>query len=94
MMLVPIHCPYCESTNVVKRGKTDIGKQRYLCKNENCTHKTFILDYSYNGYLPEVKQKIVDMALNGSGIRNTARVLHISPNTVIDERKKKRILTR
>jgi len=35
-----------------------------------------------------VKQQIVDMALNGSGIRDTARVLHVSTNTVIKELKK------
>ncbi len=37
------------------------------------------------GYLPEVKQQICDMAINGSGIRDTARVLKISPTTVIEE---------
>jgi transposase-like protein len=39
--------------------------------------------------LPEIKEQIVDMALNGSGIRDTARVLKISPTTVINELKKK-----
>jgi insertion element IS1 protein InsB len=47
------------------------------------------LDYSYNGALPEVKARVIDMALNGSGIRDTARVLEISPTTVIRELKKK-----
>jgi IS1 family transposase len=46
------------------------------------------LHYSYNGRLPEVKQQVVDMALNGSGIRDTARVLKISPSTVIKTLKK------
>jgi transposase-like protein len=32
---------------------------------------------------------MIDMALNGSGIRDTARVLKISPTTVITELKKK-----
>ncbi|MCY7394120.1 MAG: hypothetical protein LH647_22275 [Leptolyngbyaceae cyanobacterium CAN_BIN12] len=41
------------------------------------------------GYLPEVKQQIVYMAVNGSGIRDTARVLKISPTTVIEELKKR-----
>ncbi len=36
------------------------------------------LDYSYRGYLPAIKQQIADMAVNGSGIRDTARVLKIS----------------
>ena len=51
---------------------------------------SFVLDPTYQGHLPEVKEQIVDMALNGSGIRNTARVLKISPTTVINELKKKR----
>ena len=35
-----------------------------------------------------MKQQIVSLALNGSGVRDTARVLHISPSTVIRELKK------
>jgi transposase-like protein len=34
-----------------------------------------------------VKQQIVDMGVNGSGIRDTARVLKVSPTTVIEELK-------
>jgi hypothetical protein len=33
----------------------------------------------------------VDMSLNGSGIRDTARVLRISPTTVINTLKKKNL---
>ena len=39
--------------------------------------------------MPEVKQQILEMTLNGSGIRDIARVLHISPTTVIEELKKR-----
>ncbi len=89
MVLIPVLCPHCESDQVVKRGKTENGKQRYLCQNTACATKTFILDYAYNGYLPEVKKQIIDMSVNGSGVRDTARVLEISPNTVISELKKR-----
>ena len=47
------------------------------------------MDYAYAGQSPAVKQQIVDMAMHASGIRDTARVLHISPITVIKELKKK-----
>ncbi|MGF1458710.1 MAG: IS1-like element transposase [Leptolyngbyaceae cyanobacterium] len=47
-----------------------------------------MLNYSYRGYWPEVKQPIADMAVNGSGIRDTARVMKISPTTVIEELQK------
>lgn len=89
MVLIPVCCPHCGSDQVVKRGKTENAKQRYLCQNQDCPAKTFILDYAYKGYLPEIKQRIIDMTLNGSGIRDTSRVLKISPNTVMNEIKKK-----
>jgi transposase-like protein len=89
MVLIPVLCPHCQSDNVIKRGKTDTGKQRYLCKNDFCPHSSFRLEYSYKGRLPEIKKKIIEMALNGSGVRDTARVLKISPTTVITELKKK-----
>ncbi len=88
MTLIPVYCLHCDSDQVVKRGTTSTGKQRYLCRNDECAHRSFLLEYSDRGRLPEVKQQIVDMALNGSGIRDTARVLKISKNTVLSELKK------
>jgi transposase-like protein len=41
-----------------------------------------------SGQSRKVKEQIVDMAINGSGIRDTARVLHVSTSTVIKELKK------
>jgi transposase-like protein len=38
-----------------------------------------------------VKEQIVDMAMNASGIRDTARVLHVSTNTVMTELKKRNL---
>lgn len=90
MVLEPVLCPSCRTTNVVKNGKSDEGKQRYRCRNPKCRRSSFIQDYSYRGYLPEVKQQISEMAINGSGIRDTARVLKISPTTVIETLKKSR----
>ena len=51
--------------------------------------KRHLLRDSEKGRLPEVKRKIIEMAVNGSGIRDTARVLDISTATVINELKKK-----
>jgi IS1 family transposase len=74
---------------VVKRGKTARGTQRYLCQNRECTADSFLLDYCNRGWLPEVKQLIIEMSLNASGVRDTARSLHISTDTVLSELKKK-----
>jgi transposase-like protein len=34
---------------------------------------------------------MVEMAMNASGIRDTARVLHVSPTTVLKELKKRHL---
>ncbi len=80
-----IVCPYCHGNHGVKRGKTDTGKQRYRCPNSECAHHSFLLDPAYKGRSPEVKQQIVEMSLNGSGIRGTARGVQIRTTTVIQE---------
>lgn len=83
MVLEPVRCIYCGSTDVLKHGHSDTGKQRYRCCNDECSHTTFMRDYTNIGCLPEIKSQVVDMALNASGIRDTSRVLDISPPTVI-----------
>jgi transposase-like protein len=90
MVLIAVTCPYCQSDDITKRGKTDTGKQRYRCQNPDCPHQSFLLNPAYKGRLPEIKAQIIDMALNGSGIRDIACVLGISTDTVISELKKKR----
>ena len=89
MVFLPMLCPHCQSDQVIKGGTTKAGKQRYRCQNAECCHDSFVLNPADNGHLPKVKEPIIDMSLNGSGIRDTARVLHISPTTVIHELKKK-----
>jgi transposase-like protein len=89
MAVIAVRCPSCDSDKVVKRGQTNNGKRRYLCQYEACLRRTFILDYINRGYLPAVKRQIIALALNGSGIRDTARVLGISTDTVLSELKKR-----
>jgi transposase-like protein len=89
MTFIAVRCPYCHSDQVVKRGKTRRGTQRYLCHNTACTPQSFLLEYRYQGRLPEVQQQIIDMSLNASGVRDTARVLRISTDTVLRALKKK-----
>jgi len=89
MTFIAVQCPYCHSKQVVKRGKTHRGTQRYLCQNTVCDQGSFLLDYCNRGCVPEVKHTIIDMSLNASGVRDTARVLHISTDTVLNEIRKK-----
>src|SRR5262249_7507911 len=89
MILLPVRCPYCQSEQVIKGGKTDTGKQRYRCHNPACSHQSFLLKSAYKGRTSPINQQVIDMSLNGSGVRDTARVLGISPTTVIQELKKR-----
>lgn len=87
MVTITVSCPYCDNQKAVRRkGLTANGYQRYKC--EAC-RRSFQLDYAKRAYLPGVKEQVIDMALNGSGIRDTARVLKINMNTVMSTLKKK-----
>src|SRR5258708_28620582 len=90
MVYVPVQCRHCQGTEVIKAGKQSNGAQRYQCQNGQCARRIFLLQYQDRGRVPEVRRQVVDMALNGSGIRDTARVLRISPTTVIAVLKKSR----
>ncbi len=89
MVLIPIRCPHCQDANICRNGRTSTGKQRYICKNPECPYQTFTLEaHPYYGSRKEVKEKITRMAVNGSGVREIARTLKISPVTVLNELKK------
>ena len=88
MVSIPVPCPHCQSTEVIKAGKQANGAQRYRCQNDRCARRIFLLQYQNRGRIPEIRHQVVDMALNGSGIRDTARMLRISPTTVIAVLKK------
>jgi transposase len=79
-----ILCKYCDSSDVVRYG-TQSGHPRFRCKHCGRVFKT---EYTYRAYEPGVEDHIVDMALNGSGVRDTARVLGIGKSTVIAKLKK------
>ncbi len=89
MATVKVKCPYCGSEEVVLYGKNSTGVQRYLCKNKECPLKTFQLEYKNNASRPGVKEKIVEMVMNGAGTRDTGRVLGVSKDTVTAVLKKR-----
>ena len=89
---IKVLCPNCNGDDVVLNGTSKSGKQRLLCRNAECSRRTFQLEYSYNAYKPGVKQQIVDMAQNGSGTRDTGRVLGVSKDTITATLKKQKSL--
>ena len=81
-----IFCPNCKCTDIVKNGHRSNGDQRWKC---NKCKKSFQLKYRYNANQPGMAQKIDDQILNSSGVRDTARILNINPNTVVNHLKKR-----
>ena len=75
MVTIVVSCRYCGKPEAVRRkGISTTGHQPhrrtgYRC--ENCK-RTFQLGYSKRAYEPGIKEQVIDMALNGNGIRDTA----------------------
>ena len=90
MAMEGVQCPHCQGKEVVKYGTASNGKARYRCQRGEACGRTFIRAYAYPGCWPEVKRQMVEMTLNGSGVRDIARVLQVGPTTVIKELKKRR----
>ena len=88
MVMIAVICPYCNSSDVCKNGCYANGTQRYICKNTDCTHRTFPASYTYKGNDPKIKESICDHIVNGNGTRATARILGVSKNTVTSVLKK------
>jgi transposase-like protein len=88
---IALQCPDCHSTDVAPHGKSAEGKKRCRCNNPKCPRRTFVINNSHPGRSRKIKQEIIEMSLNGSGIRDTARVLKVSPVTVIKELKKRNL---
>jgi transposase-like protein len=88
---VIVRCPQCGSDKVTKNGRNKTGKQVYSCNNAECQRTSFVGEYSYKGFDPEVRRKVLDMSVNGNGTRAIARTLKISKDTVTAILKKKKI---
>ena len=84
MVVQQVKCRYCSSDDLIRAGRQS-GKQRVKCKKCN---KTFQLAYTYQACKPGVTDKIEQMAHNGNGVRDTARLLKINKNTVVTHLKK------
>ena len=86
MVLEAVHGPACAQPEAVYRhGKTRDGRQRY---RRTAYRRTFQPRYRHHIHEPGTRQRITALALNGSGVRDTARALGISPQTVMGELKK------
>ncbi|MDR1031278.1 MAG: hypothetical protein LBL76_10470 [Treponema sp.] len=69
--MIALKCPFCTSEGPYG---TSNGKKRYACNNPGCSPKTCYAEYRYNGCKPEVKKAIIKWAVDGAGVRATARI--------------------
>ena len=76
--------PVWQRTAVMQHGITAPGQHRDRCQHSSGAYPTLLVQYSHQGRGPEVHQPRLEMTLPGRGIRGLARVLHISPTTVIE----------
>ena len=87
MVYEAVVCPHChQPEHVYRHGRTADGRQGYRC---TACRRRFQLHYQHKGATPGTADKIEQLALNGSGIRDTARVLGISAQTVMAQLKKR-----
>jgi transposase-like protein len=80
--VVVIKCPFCGNDKTSKNGHNKTGKQVYNCNNSEYKHRNFIKQYTHKTYLPEVREQVLKMNVNGNGTRATERILGISKDTV------------
>lgn len=71
-------CQYCDKT-CSKNGFQNNGTQRYRCGH---CKKHQQKSYQYLACAPRITEKICKLTTNGCGIRDIARILQISRNTV------------
>ena len=83
-----VTCIHCGSDDLVKNGHSENNTQRWRCNN---CEKSFQLEYRYNAWKPGIKEQIIELTMNSSGVRDISRTLEINKNTVISELKKNAI---
>ena len=71
--------PCCKST-FIKYGKSPQGKQRYRCTS---CGKTQVATYTNKAYQKNTNTAITKLLREGVGVLGTARLLEISPTTVL-----------
>jgi len=62
MTFIAVRCPHCQSDQIVKRGKTARGTQRYLCQNTLCARGSFLPTIATVGACLKSSKRIIDMS--------------------------------
>jgi len=79
LFMVKLKCYHCQSENLVRNGKTNNGKQRYLC---NDCGKMSRDNPQSNGYSAEEREQILRAYQERSSLRGLTRTFGVARNTV------------
>ena len=77
--MVNLKCFHCQSENLVRNGKTENGKQRYLCKDCGRMSRD---NPRPNGYPLAERETILAAYQERSSLRGLTRTFGVSRNTV------------
>ena len=77
--MVNLKCFHCQSENLVRNGKTENGKQRYLCKDCGRMSRD---NPQPNGYPLAERETILAAYQERSSLRGLTRTFGVSRNTV------------
>ena len=73
-----IRCPHCGKTErQIKRGKTQSGSQKYLCKDCN---RVYTPNPKRREYSDDIKKQAIELYLEGKSGLEVSRILGISKN--------------
>jgi IS1 family transposase/transposase-like protein len=81
-LTIEIPCPRCHGTSIVRNGKKRNGTQNYRCTD---CGRQFIADAqrTYRGTCSWITALIKRLLVRGGGIRDTAAILKVSVNKVL-----------
>jgi transposase-like protein len=74
-----MRCAYCKSEKIVKNGKSNQGKQRYLCKE---CKRIFVANPQRRHYPKELKEIALKLYPDGVEIAVISRSLEVPYETV------------
>ena len=73
-------CPYCQQTeSVIKSGRNSTGSQRYECRQ---CQRYFTPQPKPMGYEADLKQRALQLYLEGMSLRAIGRLLHVHHQSV------------
>jgi transposase-like protein len=90
MVTLPVSCPHCQGTDVVRNGATPDSRQRFRCRD--CQRRS-TAEARPNGYSEAQRELILRAYQERSSLRGLTRTFGVSRNTVTSWLKKKQLLS-